>query len=114
LERRKAAMAEPKWTQGEWRVFMGYLTSPEGQEYPTADVICDGRVIATVYWPLDDPEEFFANARVLAAAKTLYEACEAALNFHDRYCDRVGPSETWARWVHEKLRNALRKARGEE
>jgi len=73
-------MGEPKWTQGEWHAFMGYLTSPDGKEYPTAEVLCDGRGIATVHWPLDDPEEFFANARVLAAAKDLYEACEKARN----------------------------------
>lgn len=47
-------------------------------------------------------------------AQELAEACEEALKIHDRYCDRVGAQETWARWVHDKLRNALRKAKGDD
>lgn len=34
-------------------------------------------------------------------------AVEKALVFHNRYCDRVGAADGWARAVHEALRAAL-------
>jgi hypothetical protein len=49
------------------------------------------------------------SERVAAAQQriaVLEDACNAALTIHDRYCDRVGASESWARSVHEKLRTA--------
>lgn len=41
-------------------------------------------------------------------------ACQAALAIHDRYCDRVGASDGWARSVHGKLRAAIEAASGEQ
>jgi hypothetical protein len=40
----------------------------------------------------------------------LKETCQAALAIHDRYCDRVGASDNWARSVHNKLRAAIEAA----
>lgn len=38
----------------------------------------------------------------------LREACEKALHFHNRYCDRVGVADSsWAVAVHDALRAAL-------
>lgn len=37
----------------------------------------------------------------------LLTASQKALTFHDRYCDRVGPGENWARAVHSTLREAI-------
>jgi hypothetical protein len=42
-----------------------------------------------------------------ARAERAEAACEKALAFHDRYCDRVGAADGWARAVHDALRSAL-------
>ena len=46
------------------------------------------------------PELEAENAKLRAAV-------EKALVFHNRYCDRVGAADGWARAVHEALRAAL-------
>lgn len=50
------------------------------------------------------------NAQLIAAAPDLLAACQKALAFHNRYCDRVGPAEAWANTVHSALRAAVAKA----
>ena len=54
-----------------------------------------------------NPGEYEANARLIAAAPDLLEACEAALTLLDSRADENGPD----RWL--LLRNAIAKARGE-
>lgn len=51
------------------------------------------------------------TARLMFATRDLLAACEKALAFHDRYCDRVGPADGWARTVHAALRAAVEKAK---
>lgn len=108
-------MGEPKWTQGEWHAFMGYLAGPELKDYPTADVLCDGRTIASVKWPVDNPEEFFANCQLLAAAPDLYRELENLVELAEaamRTANRDGGEYD----IEAELagaRAALRKARGE-
>ena len=45
--------------------------------------------------------------RLEAENAKLRVAVEKALVFHNRYCDRVGAADGWARAVHEALRAAL-------
>ncbi len=44
---------------------------------------------------------------LLRENERLRAACTSALHFHNRYCDRVGAEDNWARTVHEKLRAAI-------
>lgn len=50
---------------------------------------------------------------LIAAAPDLLDACKKALAFHDRYCDRVGAADDWARAVHDALRAAVAAAEAE-
>jgi hypothetical protein len=54
-----------------------------------------------------------ACERLQAERDALLVACEAALAMHDRYCDRVGAADGWARSTRQKLQAAIRLARGE-
>lgn len=51
-------------------------------------------------------------AEVRSQRDDLLAACEKALAFHDRYCDRVGPAKSWAAAVHQTLRDAIARAKG--
>jgi hypothetical protein len=61
---------------------------------------------------LKDSREHIAALE--AERARLRAACGAALAIHDRYCDRVGASESWARSAHDKLRAALAGGAGVE
>ena len=104
-------MSEPKWTPGPWRKMQGKYTDTyvivagdyanEGQPDMWAEVVT--------------PNEM--DASLIAAAPDLYEACDEALRFLDRglgdYCAGDGGVEMWMLAIQDKLRDALRKARGE-
>ena len=99
-------MAEPKWTPGPWHVVDGKEVAAQ-----------DGGVAEIVTWHRDH-DEIVANAHLIAAAPDLYEACDEALRFLDRglgdYCAGDGGVEMWMLAIQDKLRDAIRKARGEE
>lgn len=55
----------------------------------------------------DDPDLLLCYRHTGEHIGKLRVAVEKALVFHNRYCDRVGAADGWARAVHEALRAAL-------
>jgi hypothetical protein len=95
-----------KHTPGQW-----YRTGYQGSNIAVQGADGAPASIALVNTYRDEGD---ANARLIAAVPDLLAACEKALTFHDRYCDRVGPTDGWARAVHDALRSAIAKATSHE
>ena len=112
-------MAEPKWTPGPWEIkptldgdAMILGTNGDKSEYVGTVTL---RQIACPFPALEEwiKEKRMANARLIAAAPDLYEACEAALE-HLLYLRRMVRGPRVSGKTIELLEAALRKARGED
>ena len=92
-----------KFTPGPWHEHGGAVVYGNDDDNGNGDVVVDmlaGHVRRS-------PEELNANARLIAAAPDLYEACEAALDFV------LGPRRDGGSLI-VLLEAALKKARGQQ
>ena len=101
-------MAEPKWTPGPWEVERwqsGDLWIVARHSHHIA------RMMNNIYIPTEQKE---ADAHLIAAAPDLYDACEIALEavkVEAKVQGRITPRLVGAA---NTIKQALRKARGEE
>lgn len=59
-------------------------------------------------------DEWRANARLIAAAPQMLDVLLSAQAMHQRYSDRVGAADWWARELKRDLDAAIAKALGEQ
>lgn len=99
---------ETTHTPGPWRTvnltgeFIG-IEAADG--YPVARTVIESANLRRVGRRASVPGENQANARLIAAAPSLLEACQRVLAWADR-------NNTQPRWLYDVLRSAIDKARG--
>lgn len=105
-------MTQPKHTQGPWKWTNGWAMGSsdepghscvQNNKGQLVFYSCDGCNLIG-----DDPEDL-ANARLIAAAPDLLDACERALEAIEKYPDKKHPMTA----PEIIMRAAVRKAKGE-
>ena len=82
---------EKKFTKGEWII---------GQNNFCIDILCNDKVLATCWGTVKVRSERIANAKLIAAAPELLDACIEALKHHQGAHSEIG----------HKLRETIKKA----
>ena len=103
-------MAEVKHTPGPW-VVIADESAAQVKGFPCIE--SDGYTVVGLEGMYGDIETDFANARLIAAAPDMLEALQAAQSMHQRYCDRVGAADGWARDLKAIIDAAITKATGD-
>ena len=106
-------MTQEKHTPGPWQVFgrmTGRVVSENG---PGMVEICETGDFRDAELVPFNAARWNADARLIAAAPDMLEALQAAQSMHQRYCDRVGASDGWARTLKSQIDAAITKATGE-
>ena len=94
-------MTENKHTPGPWEVH-----SLQGAYYWVSDAESDGQTVCVFnHREMDRPDEIPANARLIAAAPDLLEACEASLEALSETIHCID--------LRRQLKRVIAKARGD-
>lgn len=103
-------MSKAKHTKGNWSVSAHSKTNENGAEYLTIDCFENGSGVeglAVVYEGVhgDPRAEMEANAHLIAASPTMYEAIQ-------EFCDRVERGEVRSKRTYTKFKELIKKIEG--
>lgn len=91
---------ETKHTKGEWKV-----TTNEYNDVAPLFIQCKSSILADVHKNINNQQESIANAKLIAAAPELLEACIIALKYFNGF---DSPEQNEA--AFHALNNAIKKA----
>ena len=103
-----------RFTPGPWRVFGKMTGKVISENAPGIVEICETGDFPDAELVPFNAERWNADARLIAAAPDMLEALQAAQSMHQRYCDRVGASDGWARTLKSQIDAAIARATGEK
>lgn len=102
----------PKWTAGPWCYQQNFLWRDTGKVLPE-ELLKLPDISGWIEGALNEDEEALANARLIAAAPTLYEQLAALVKRFETACRHAGSDDEFIQLATADVHAVLRKARGE-